>query len=786
MIRTIALSVFLFIAAFKNSAQTFSSPELTLTLGPAGVVTSLLNPTLGREFLYKDTTTQLLMLVSEGKRYAATTSKKLPTGVQLHFQEKGVTIEIKITTKSTHVVLEITKAIPADKIEAIIWGPYATVIGKTVGEVIGVVRDAQASIGLQVLNIKTLGGAYPNNEGSTWSRGQAAVPKPWGSLLQAYAINRDRPRHVGAWGGVFKNMPVAPIKGETVVGSKIALFACTEPTTLDRLEQIELAEGLPHPTIKGVWYKKSELYGKSYLISSFSESEVDEMVAYTKQAGLVSLYHEGPFKSWGHFVLDETAFPNGVAGLKQSADKAHAAGIMLGIHTLSNFINTNDPYVAPVPDDRLSATGASTLTKPIDGSTKEIEIAAPEYFNQVDNNNLHAIKIGKEIIRYRDVTKTPPYILSDCQRGAFGTSATAHAAGEAVKKLFDHPYNVFFPDINMQRETARNIADLLNKTGVDHWDFDGLEGELASGQGDYAIELFAKDVYDNLKHDFFVGTSISKSFFWHMCSYYNWGEPWYGGFKESMQQYRIDNQALFSRNYMPNMLGWYLLTSTTTLADMEWMLARAAGYNAGFAMVARPKDLRKNPLTSQLLDAIREWELARNTNAFSEAQREALKMPLYDFHLEKLGEKHWKLYQHGVTTPITKAKTIRQPGEPTYSTYKYEQTWSAQPLQFQLTVGQGDGTVHSITLQFDNYTDVALPVELKAGDVLICDGTADIKIISAEGVLRQQLNLAKSLPELSPGAHALQVDALFNGSTPPAIEIRVRGLIKAAEVKAKK
>ena len=54
-------------------------------------------------------------------------------------------------------------------------------------------------------------------------------------------------------------------------------------------------------------------------------------------------------------------------------------------------------------------------------------------------------------------------------------------------KLFDHPYKVFFPNFAMQREVARNLADFLNETGVDHIDFDGHEGGLASGQGDYAV-----------------------------------------------------------------------------------------------------------------------------------------------------------------------------------------------------------------------------------------------------------------------------------------------------------
>ncbi len=785
-LKSLLLILFLFSFGKTKAQFEFKSSELKVAIGTHGELTSFYNSKLNRDFLYHDTTSYLLMLVSEGRRFAPSSVKKIASGIQLLYQEKNVTIEIKATEKPTHLVFQIVKASPSEKIEAVIWGPYATTVNKTVGEVIGVARNEQTAVGLQVLNIKTLGGNYPNNEGGTWSRGLAAAPKKWGSLLQAYSINREHARHVDAWGGVFKNMPVAPIKGESAVGSKIAVFSCDEPNTLDRLEQIELAEGLPHPTIKGTWFKKSELFGKSYLISSFSESEVDEMIAYTKRAGLVSLYHEGPFKSWGHFVLDEKAFPNGVTGLKQCADKAHAAGIMLGVHTLSNFINTNDPYITPVPDDRLSSTGSSALKKNIDAYSKEIEVASPEYFNQLENNNLHAIKIGKEIIRYQSVSATAPYILSDCQRGAFGTIAVGHKAGDEVKKLFDHPYNVFFPDINMQRETAKNIADLLNKTGVDHWDFDGLEGEWASGHGDYAIELFAKDVYDNLKHDFFVGTSVSKPFFWHMCSYYNWGEPWYGGFKESMQQYRIDNQALFERNFMPHMLGWYLLTSTTTLADMEWMLARAAGYRAGFAMVARPKDLRKNPLTPALLDAIREWELARNTNAFSEAQRRALQIPSFEFHLEKLAEKKWKLYQYAGSPVFTKEKIIRQPGEPTYSTYNYEQTWREQQLQFQLTVSAGDGTVSDLKMQFDNYSEVLIPTELNAGDVIVCDGTSNLKIFTSNGSLRQQIKLVKDLPLLKAGAHSMKIDGAFDGNNPPKVEIRIKGLISVEDVEAKK
>lgn len=773
----ITVLLLLIFTSLVNAQTIFTAGELKFGIDGQGKVTEITNTVANKSLLAKDTTAALLTLVSSGVRYLPTAASynKAQKKMTVIFQAVGVNIEIKVQQKPGHLVLEIIKATPAEKIDAVVWGPYPTVINKTVGEVIGVVRDGTTAVGIQVLNIKTLGGDYPNKEGSTDQRGIAAVTKPWGSLLQAYSINRDRKRYVDAWGGQFKNMPVAPMPGESVVGSKIAFFTCDESTTLDRLEQIELAENLPHPTIKGVWFKKSSLFGRSYIISSFNEQNVDEMIGYTKRAGLISLYHEGPFKSWGHFILDSAQFPNGKAGLKQCVDKAHAAGLFMGMHTLTNFINTNDPYITPVPDDRLSVTGASTIIKDIDAAAREIEVASPEYFNQQQNNNLHTIKIGKELIRYKSVSASAPYIISDCQRGAFGTNATNHKAGDIAGKLLDHPYEVFFPDINMQRETAKNIASLMNETGVDHLDFDGIEGGLAAGQGDYGTELFAKDVFDNVKHDFIAGTSRSLTFFWHMCSYYNWGEPWYGGFNESMQQYRIDNQGLFERNYMPHMLGWYLLSENTTMPEMEWMLARSAGYGAGFAMVVQPASIKKNPLALSLLDAIREWETARNSGAFSPAQREVLKDPKNEFHLEKVADGKWDLTRYGTSPVFVREKFIRQPGEPTFTTWKYQQEWKEQALQFRLSVKGKEGSVSNVKIQLDNYAEIKLPLELTAGETVVCDGSASLKIYDVKGKLKDTLQLDVLPPVTAAGNHTILIDCSFKGEEPPTITMQFKG-----------
>jgi len=231
---TIGLSALFFIA---KGQVVLNAGELKLALDKNGYFTQLSSKATGKSYLYTDTLAPLMTLVSGNARFmpARLVYDEAKSKITLEFKEPGVAVEIAVESKATHVVFEVIKAQPENKIDAVVWGPIPTTIGQTVGEIIGVVHDREVALGVQVLNIKTLGGNFPNREGSTWSRGIAAVPTMWGSFLQAYSINRNRERFVDAWGGEQVNMPVRAIKGETVVGSKIAMFSCSEPATLDRL-----------------------------------------------------------------------------------------------------------------------------------------------------------------------------------------------------------------------------------------------------------------------------------------------------------------------------------------------------------------------------------------------------------------------------------------------------------------------------------------------------------------------------------------------------------------------
>ena len=765
-----------FLPSRAGSQAVFDSGDLRISVDRHGQLSSLYDLLHEKEYLAKDVAAPLLTIKVQGnwEQPSSAVLDRAAGIVKLRFQESKTNVHVKIVEKRWHFVFEVTAVDPPANLDALVWGPFPTTINASVGEIVGVVRDDHYAVGLLGLNVKTLGGYPVNDEGLDFTRGRAAEQKPWGSVLQAYSLDRSKPRTITVWNGNFPRMSVPPIPGETVVGSKVALFGCVRDRALETIGIIEVGEDLPHPMVDEVWMKKWSDLGRSYLIANFSEADIDEMLQHMQRSNLMTLYHMEPFESWGHYEIGRKYFPNGVEGLKKCVEKANAMGFRLGAHTLTNFIQTNDPYITPVPDPRLAKTGSSVLMEDLSAEATEVPVASPEYFANENANWLHTVMIEQELIRYRAVSATSPWKLLDCERGAFGTRRSAHTKGSEVGKLLDHPYKVFFPNFEMQREIARNLAKRFNQTGLSQMDFDGHEGCAASGQGDYALEVFAKDFYDNLDHFVVNGTSTSEHFYWHINTYCNWGEPWYEGFRESMQEYRINNQVLFERNFLPNMLGWYLLTETTSLSDIEWMLARAAGFNAGFALATSLEALRKNPDTILLLDAIREWETARRLGAFTDKQRESLRNPKKEFHLERVESGVWNLFPFHESQDYIHEQMGRESVGRETRRWEYVNPDEEQPLQFKLRVVGDSGHVVNPSFQIDNAQPLVFPLELRVGQTLVCEKNITARVYDEKGRQIKTVRATSSIPQIASGAHRVRFGCTYSADPTPRVIVNFK------------
>jgi len=484
------------LSSFADARQIFRTKSLEMEIDARGEIVRLTDPNGPRNYALEGHPGYLVRIRNVSGAELPPIGVKSQEDTMSFVFDGGIELTVRAAQKPEYLRFELIEAAHPEKIDAVLWGPILTTIDETVGEVVGVVRDADFAIGIQTLNSKTCGGRLVNEEGTTGGMTTAAKEES-GSSLQAFCVNQARDRVMTVW-HQHKNVTVKALPGFSLVGSALAVFGSAPAEALPLIGRIELAEGLPHPMIEGEWVRTSGATGRPYLIANFSEKNVDEMLEYARRLGFYSLYHSGPFKTWGHFDLLEDLFPNGRAGLKQCVGKARAKGIRMGVHTLTNFVTTNDPFVTTPANKGLMAAGIAALQKDIDAASTDIAVDRDDYFRQ--ESTLNSVLIGTEIIRYQDVTGSGPYVLTNCVRGAFGTAAAAHAKGEYAKKLMDHPYKTLFPDWAMQEELIRNLAALFNETGVSHMDFDGHEGTCYLGRGDYGHDHFVEAFLSQVDH----------------------------------------------------------------------------------------------------------------------------------------------------------------------------------------------------------------------------------------------------------------------------------------------
>lgn len=776
------LILLLLFTACQTSINTWQSNQLEIGINQDGYLDRFKALETGVNYSSKELSPLLQLRIDSiwhlPSKFEATTEEDL---YQLSFENTATKAFVRIKPKESHIVLTLERLEGPDPVELAVWGPYANTIYETIGEIVGVVRNNDFALGIQSLNIRTLGG-YPTNENDqepaydifesnsivdvadsvkVLYRGQTARKTKNGSVLQAYVRDRSQTRIIPNWNHEYYVAPAFPDSG--IQGSSIALFGVIPSEALATIGRIEVEEGLAHPIIDGEWGKTSRLATSSYLIMNFGVDNLDKAMQLTKEAGLKYLYHGGPFVTWGHFDLNPKEFPNNWESMAQCVRRARVEGLRLGVHTLSNFITTNDPYVSPVPDPRLAKVGSSTIIGTVLARDTEITLKDPRFFNQMKNNTLHAVVIDNEIIRYREVSSSAPWKLMDCERGAFGTRAEDHESGSIISKLMDHGYATFLTDANLSQEVALRIAELFNQTGLLQISFDGLEGNWSTGMGQYGRQLFTQTWYDALDPDLqgkvITDASNPGHFFWHHYTRMNWGEPWYAGFRESQTQYRLLNQAFYQRNLMPAMLGWFRMTNTISLEDIEWLLARAAGFDAGFALATSPAEVESHGSGKLMLHTIKVWEEARLSGAIPEEIKKDLQDINQEFHLEANGPNAWNLF----ATSMVKAEYSymeKQPGEPHELKLDFVNENPEQPLSFLLSAPKESG-LREIQIEIDNFRKILLPVDLPAGHYIRYTGGSYLKVYDPTW---HQIDSGRVIQEhltLSQGTHHLKFSGVF-------------------------
>ena len=99
---------------------------------------------------------------------------------------------------------------------------------------------------------------------------------------------------------------------------------------------------------------------------------------------------------------------------------------------------------------------------------------------------------------------------------------------------------------------------------------------------------------------------------------------------------------------------------------------------------------------------------------------------------------------------------------------------------------ESGGTVANPTIDLDRYGTVTFPVELRAGQTLLCEGTAAARVYDAKGRQVAVVDARGAIPVVQPGKHEVRFDCEFKGAVAPAAVVTFRTKGEAERIAATK
>jgi hypothetical protein len=190
--------------------------------------------------------------------------------------------------------------------------------------------------------------------------------------------------------------------------------------------------------------------------------------------------------------------------------------------------------------------------------------------------------------------------------------------------------------------------------------------------------------------------------------------------------------------------------------------------------------MKKNGRKDEILTAIKLWETARQQGLFTETQKQKMRDTKNEFHLEAGTNGEYQLYAVHNSYYVHEQK-IKQPGEPTFSTYEFDNPAKAQTVSFIITMpankeSDTDVSFDDISIAINQQDILDLPVHLKQKQILYCDGKT-MKLFTNQWQLIQTIELNRSLPLLSTGKNEIKFDGKFSAENgaPVKMEVRVKG-----------
>lgn len=341
---------------------------------------------------------------------------------------------------------------------------------------------------------------------------------------------------------------------------------------------------------------------KPYIVADFAEADLPTMLDLCHRGGFETLVVRNPFATLGHYEWDATFAPEGDKSVRRMVEAAAAEGVTLGVMVQEDVISLNDAFFVPKYYSQLQHSEPLVLFDELSAEDVDIPLRRNDLFRTVSALNL--LLIDEEIVSFGTMEIAGDLVLlHHCTRGLYGTKKAAHNLDAKMYRVWDTPERNVIPDGELRQLVRERLADRLAAANV----------SLVLVKGDPGQEILDKSI------------RVRKVESWE------------------------------SEGVANNTLGWFLVhpadkkRAATTMTELEWVLSKAAAFDASYGLLVDLKAMTAHGLFSEMLETMRQWNLLHRCGAFTSLQKELMKDPYLDWHLERRTDSLFRLYPWNIS-----------------------------------------------------------------------------------------------------------------------------------------
>lgn len=461
----------------------------------------------------------------------------------------------------------------------------------------------------------------------------------------------------------------------------------------------------------------------TYMVADFSEKELDVMLDLCQRGGFEYLLERTPFSTYGHYQWNPKFAANDKT-VARMVQKAEAVGVHLGLLVQPEAISENDPYFVPKYSKHFLREDQVQLFDKFSADECDIALRRNDILEHPSTLNL--LLVDKELISYGTLEFSGDIVLlHHCTRGMYGTKSVAHDVNAEAYKIWDSPGRFVAPDTYLLDSVRYYLNQKIESSGVS-----------------------------------FVMTA---------------GEPGQELLDESIRVRQAERWNDDRERLKGGSLGWIVIHAAdkkrvgTSMDDVEWMMAKAAAFEAGYGLMLDAKAIKNHGGLSDMLEKMKQWDQMRQAGVFTDAQKEALRDPYLDWHLTEQ-EEEYVLYPMNLSRRYRCIFEEQDPG--VLASEKWE--WKTEEeCRFGLRL-QVDGKV-PINFPMINTEKglVMFPCEIKPGQRLVYD-FEDVAYIMDSNYNKLEEVVPEGLSMLPEGASEVYFICEVDPKTTQRPEVTIR------------